>query len=92
VKTDICRHFNQIVKFILATTIWWLFLKNCSDGSQTSIYAAIEPELEAHGGAYLSECAVAQPNQLTADKLLWKRLWEESETITHTSFLSSATK
>ena len=45
-------------------------------GSQTTLYAALSPELDATGGVYLADCAAKQPNSLATQvnsKLLWHR-------------------
>ena len=38
--------------------------KTISQGAATTVFAATAPELGAHGGAYLEDCAVAQPNDV----------------------------
>ena len=40
-------------------TIEW---KTVPQGAATSVWAATAPELDAHGGAYLEDCAIAVPN------------------------------
>jgi len=91
VLTELTRYINPILVTALYP-IGWLLMKSPYDGSHTSIYAAIAPELENHGGAFLSDCAISQQNPLAADKGISKRLWEESEKITNTTFLNLVSK
>jgi len=65
--------------------------KSTEQGAATSIWAAVAPELEGHGGRYLEDCAIAKPwsadspmqgvmpYALDAERA--KRLWDMSETL-----------
>ena len=68
-------------------------LKNVEQGASTSVFAALAPELDHHGGEYLEDCAISQG--LNPDmKTLWgmaphsmdmeaaERLWQLSEQMT----------
>jgi NAD(P)-dependent dehydrogenase (short-subunit alcohol dehydrogenase family) len=37
--------------------------KSVEQGAATSVWAATAPELDAHGGAYLEDCSVAEPTE-----------------------------
>ena len=64
--------------------------KNVEQGASTSVYAALAPELDNHGGEYLENCAVSQgvntdPTQFwgmgphAIDMQAAERLWKLSE-------------
>ncbi len=50
-----------------------------AQGAATTLYAATEPRLEHHSGAYLSSSQVADPSALSKDEELASRLWTLSE-------------
>ena len=52
-------------------------------GAATSIYAACSPELEAHSGAYLSDCKVCKPPAEWHDQELVDALWKRTEAEVH---------
>ena len=62
--------------------------KSVEQGAATSVWAATAPGLDDHGGAYLEDCAVAEPNDdefATSGVAPWacdpgqaERLWELS--------------
>jgi hypothetical protein len=43
--------------------------KNVEQGASTSVYAALAPELDNHGGEYLEDCAISKG--VNADKTAW---------------------
>jgi NAD(P)-dependent dehydrogenase (short-subunit alcohol dehydrogenase family) len=63
--------------------------KNVEQGASTSVYTALAPELDNHGGEYLENCAISQG--VNPDKTFWgmgahsvdmesaERLWKLSE-------------
>ena len=40
-----------------------MVFKSVEQGAATSVWAATAPELDAHGGAYLEDCHVAEPTE-----------------------------
>jgi NAD(P)-dependent dehydrogenase (short-subunit alcohol dehydrogenase family) len=63
--TELGRHLTEATMAALTESvpageaIEW---KTVPQGAATSVYAATASELDAHGGAYLEDCAVATPN------------------------------
>jgi NAD(P)-dependent dehydrogenase (short-subunit alcohol dehydrogenase family) len=55
--------------------------KTEAQGAATTVWAAVAPELDAHGGAYLADCAVAQPAAWASDPDAAARLWALSEEL-----------
>ena len=65
--------------------------KNVEQGASTSIYAALAPELDQHGGEYLEDCAISKG--VNPEKSFWglaahavdmqaaERLWKLSEQL-----------
>jgi NAD(P)-dependent dehydrogenase (short-subunit alcohol dehydrogenase family) len=60
--------------------------KSVPQGAATSVWACTAPGLEAHGGAYLADCAVSGEVAAWAiDPSAAARLWALSETLTATT-------
>ncbi len=64
--------------------------KNVEQGASTTVYAALAPELDGHGGAYLEDCAISElvndskteytgRAYHTTDMEAAQRLWTQSE-------------
>jgi NAD(P)-dependent dehydrogenase (short-subunit alcohol dehydrogenase family) len=60
--------------------------KTEAQGAATTVWAATAPELDAHGGAYLGDCAVAKPAPWAADPAAAVRLWTLSERLVGQEF------
>ncbi len=65
IMTELGRHLTEETIATLSDSIpsdqpmeW----KTVPQGAATTVYAATAPELDAHGGAYLEDCAVAERN------------------------------
>lgn len=68
--------------------------KTPEEGASTSVYAALAPELDQHGGEYLEDCAISKG--INTDKTYWgmaphavdmegaERLWKLSEQMVAT--------
>ncbi len=68
---------------IIANTLWKLgsrWTLTPEQGAITTVYAATDPGIDAHTGAYLSEQRITRPSGLALDNALATRLWEFSET------------
>lgn len=76
VPTSILRHSGMFE--LIFKSVGSLVLKSVAQGSATSIYAALAPDVEAHSGAYYVDCARAQPSSKALDKELGKKLWDVS--------------
>jgi len=55
-------------------------------GAATSVWAAVAPELDAQGGTYLADCAVATARDYAVDPEAAVRLWALSEELVGESF------
>jgi NAD(P)-dependent dehydrogenase (short-subunit alcohol dehydrogenase family) len=64
---------------IIFRAVGGLFMKSVAQGAATSVYAATAPELEGQSGAYLSDCAVAEPSAPAKDDALIEQVWQLSE-------------
>ncbi len=70
--------------------------KTVEQGAATSVWAAVAPELEGHGGLYLEDCNQAEPaipekpysgvHAHASDPEAAERLWVESETMVGETF------
>ncbi|XP_027054319.1 uncharacterized protein LOC113681427, partial [Pocillopora damicornis] len=89
VNSDIWRNYKFLENPFLkpfVTLIAYLFLKDCKQGAQTSIYCSVAEELEGVSGLYFSDCKVREGNKLAKDPGLAKKLWDVSERITGESW------
>lgn len=55
------------------------FIKTARQGAQTSIFLAVDPELENVTGKYFSDCAIANESKAGKDDEAAARLWKISE-------------
>ena len=60
-------------------------------GAATSVWAAVSPELEAQGGTYLADCAVAEAKDYALDPAAAVRLWALSEEMVGERFPEPST-
>ena len=89
VKSDIWRYLpileNPFLKpFVMIIT--FLFMKDCKQGAQTTIFCSVAEELEGVSGLYYSDCKVREGNKQAKDPGLGKKLWDVSERITGESW------
>ncbi|XP_055619873.1 retinol dehydrogenase 13-like [Toxorhynchites rutilus septentrionalis] len=93
VDTELMRHmglFNIWFSSILIKPFVWPFLKSPIYGAQTSLYAALDPDLEKVSGQYFSDCAPKDVAEQAKDERLAKWLWATSEKWTGTLTGSAA--
>ena len=81
IETEIWRHFSIGVK--ICQVILWpirkIFMKNCWEGAQTTIFCAVDESLNGVTGKYYADCQEAKfLNPQAEDEDLAKKLWEKS--------------
>lgn len=82
IQTNLGRHMNGPahwgMKIFMAAARWVpaMRAKNIPQGVSTTLYAATAPQLKGLGGAYLVDCAVAQPSKTCQDVDTAAKLWE----------------
>ncbi len=54
-------------------------MKSVAQAAATTIWAATEPSLAGHGGAYLADCQITEADAAATDPGTAQRLWELSE-------------
>ncbi|KAM6141192.1 polyprenol dehydrogenase [Erethizon dorsatum] len=77
VNTDLYKHVfwgTRLVQRILGRLIF----KTPDEGSWTSVYAAVSPELEGVGGRYLYNEKETKSLEVTYDQKLQRQLWAKS--------------
>lgn len=87
VDTELGRHMkilNGTFGRIVLRTLLWPFLKTPKSGAQTTLYAALDPDLEKVSGVYFSDCKEKKVAPAALDNGTAKHLWEESVRLTHT--------
>ena len=78
IGTPLWRHGNRVLTWLLHR---FILDKDVPQGASTSLYGCLAPDLPA--GAYLSDCAVAEPNEACcdADGSARRELWALSEEL-----------
>uniref|UniRef100_A0A182MJR3 NADP-retinol dehydrogenase n=1 Tax=Anopheles culicifacies TaxID=139723 RepID=A0A182MJR3_9DIPT len=87
VDTELMRHmgiFNSWFSGIFVRPFVWPFLKSPLYGAQTTLYAALDPELEKVSGQYFSDCAPKDVAEQAKDDRVAQWLWAVSEKWTGT--------
>ncbi|XP_060655207.1 retinol dehydrogenase 13-like isoform X1 [Drosophila nasuta] len=82
VETELIRHvpiFNNPIFGFLISPLIWLIFKTPKNGAQTTLYAALDPDLNGVTGLYFSDCKPKEVSAAAKDANAAKRLWEESE-------------
>lgn len=82
VDTELMRHmgiFNSFFAKIFVYPLMWPFLKTAHSGAQTSLYCALEPELEKVTGQYFSDCKQVPAAPQGKDDSMAQFLWKVSE-------------
>jgi len=89
IMTNLQKHVSEEEKQALGYDKFAHLFKNVEQGASTSVYAALAPELDNHGGEYLEDCAISKG--VNPDKTYWgmgphsidmeaaERLWKLSE-------------
>nr|XP_014091931.2 retinol dehydrogenase 12 [Bactrocera oleae] len=84
VESELMRHHTIIENPLfrpIATALKWPFFKTTPNGAQTTIYAALDPDLELVSGAYFADCKPKKTAAVARDDDLAKWLWDESERL-----------
>ncbi|XP_060655622.1 retinol dehydrogenase 14-like isoform X1 [Drosophila nasuta] len=82
VETELSRHvpiFNNPIFGFLISPLIWLIFKTPKNGAQTTLYAALDPDLNGVTGLYFSDCKPKEVSAAAKDANSANRLWEESE-------------
>lgn len=83
VDTKLYRLHNPSLSQNFATTIFgpikWILYKTPIGGAQTTLYAALDPDLEKVTGKYFSECKEEELQPHVSDDITAKWLWAVSE-------------
>jgi retinol dehydrogenase 13 len=88
VDTELGRHmwiFNNFFTGFIMRTLLWPFIKSPRAGAQTSLYCALEPDLEKVSGRYFSDCKEKEVAEAAKDDKMGKWLWNVSEKWTRIS-------
>uniref|UniRef100_A0A668AHR7 Si:dkey-94e7.2 n=2 Tax=Myripristis murdjan TaxID=586833 RepID=A0A668AHR7_9TELE len=76
VRTELKRHMNLFL--LVSWKIVRPFTKTCVQGAQTSIYCAVEPELDKDSGGYYCDCKLSGCTSAARDDIVAEKLWEVS--------------
>lgn len=71
VQSDLWRHQHQCIQ--VAVKIFKIFTKTTVEGAQTTIYCAVEPNLEAQSGGYFRYKQLCSLFSLLVQELLAQR-------------------
>ncbi|KAH8372625.1 hypothetical protein KR009_001283 [Drosophila setifemur] len=78
VDTELQRNWAFFLQYLIRPLVYILF-KTSKAGAQTSLYAALDPELETFSGLYFSDCKPKDVAPAAKDEKTAKFLWAESE-------------
>jgi len=59
--------------------LFWPFVKTPKNGAQTTLYVALDPELDKVTGQYFSDCKLKEMAPAATDSQTAKWLWAVSE-------------
>ncbi|KAK7118289.1 hypothetical protein R3I94_021952 [Phoxinus phoxinus] len=76
VQSELFRNLSKPVQ--IAVKVFSPFTKTTIQGAQTTIYCAVEPELDNESGGYYSDCAPALCSREASDDEMAQKLWELS--------------
>lgn len=82
VDTELMRHmgiFNSFFAKIFVYPLMWPFMKTPLSGAQTSLYCALDPELEKVSGRYFADCKEVEAAPQGQDDQMANFLWKVSE-------------
>ncbi|XP_017027013.1 retinol dehydrogenase 13-like [Drosophila kikkawai] len=82
VDTELMRHMGFLQNGfaqVVTSPIRWAFFKTPKSGAQTSLYAALDPDLKDVSGLYFSDCKAKKVSKAAKDDETAKFLWGESE-------------
>lgn len=82
VDTELMRHmgiFNSFFAKIFVYPFIWPFMKTPVSGAQTSLYCALDPDLEKVTGKYFSDCKEKAVAPQAEDDTMAKFVWKVSE-------------
>ncbi|XP_017078017.1 retinol dehydrogenase 11 isoform X2 [Drosophila eugracilis] len=77
--------FAQYVVETILRPLLWSVMKTPKNGAQTTLYAALDPDLENISGQYFSDCHLAPVAPAALDDQMAKWLWAVSEKWTEIS-------
>ncbi|ALC42025.1 CG30491, partial [Drosophila busckii] len=91
VDTEIIRHMSFFTNFfagLFVKPLFWPFVKTPKNGAQTTLYVALDPELEKVTGQYFSDCAAKEVAPAGKDDTTAKWLWAVSEKWTRAQIIN----
>lgn len=86
VDTELMRHmgiFNSFFAKILVYPLMWPFLKTAANGAQTTLYCALDTELEKVTGRYFADCKEKEVAPQGQDDAMASFLWKVSQKWCH---------
>ncbi|EDW79840.2 uncharacterized protein Dwil_GK18888 [Drosophila willistoni] len=81
VQTELLRHWNIFRKYFFTPFVWPIF-KTPKSGAQTTLYAALDPDLDSVSGQYFSDCKPTWTSPAAKNEETGQWLWLESEKLT----------
>ncbi|XP_056594659.1 retinol dehydrogenase 12 [Triplophysa dalaica] len=76
VQSELFRNLSKAAQ--IAVKVISPFTKTTVQGAQTTLYCAVEPELDKESGGYYSDCATARCSREAMDDEMAQKLWELS--------------
>lgn len=82
VSTELGRHmslFNSTLGKIFVRPFLWPFMKTPQSGAQTTLFVALDPDVDKITGKYFSDCALKETAPQALDDKMAEWLWKVSE-------------
>jgi len=82
IATELGRHMSIFTSFWgrwIVQPLLWPFMKTPVSGAQTTLYCALDPDVEKVSGKYFSDCELKQPAPQALDDKMAEWLWQTSE-------------
>lgn len=78
-----CTSYDSFFCSILLKPLTHLLFKTAKSGAQTTLFAALDPDLDQVSGLYFSDCNPKEVSEAARDDKSAKRLWEITEIWTN---------
>ncbi|KAG1934599.1 dehydrogenase/reductase (SDR family) member 13 like 1 [Pimephales promelas] len=81
VNTELGRDINEWTTRILKAIVGWFGATDPVSGAQTTLYCALQEDIEHLSGRYFSDCQLVQVKPEARDDGIAKKLWDVSEKL-----------
>ncbi|XP_030748250.1 retinol dehydrogenase 12-like [Sitophilus oryzae] len=80
ILTEFSRNVPELFKGVVENVLRYMF-KNAIEGAQTTIYCAVEKDIEKYSGQHFHDCHVVKPYKKARKSDLVKSVWKKTEEL-----------